>query len=156
MLLAGDAAVSYRRMNDDIVSSLSVLLSSERENIVANAEALLKEKAELAHSVKVLSEKIAELEYKMEGNRKDVITINSSVPVSSFESVIPESDKRLIIVVDSSSRFLFHGDKEKFETLRSSIPSIKGGGRGNMYRGSVGMDGETFLREAERVLINDR
>ena len=153
---AGDAAVSYRRMNDDIVSSLSVLLSSERENIVANAEALSKEKADLSHSVKVLSEKIAELEYKMEGNSDGVITINSSVPVSSFESVIPESDKRLIIVVDSSSRFLFHGDKEKFETLRSSIPSIKGGGRGNMYRGSVGMDGETFLREAERVLINDR
>ena len=153
---AGDAAVSYRRMNDDIVSSLSVLLSSERENIVANAEALSKEKADLSHSVKVLSEKIAELEYKMEGNSYGVITINSSVPVSSFESVIPESDKRLIIVVDSSSRFLFHGDKEKFETLRSSIPSIKGGGRGNMYRGSVGMDGETFLREAERVLINDR
>lgn len=154
---AGDAAVSYRRMNDDIVSSLSVLLSSERENIVANAEALSKEKADLVHSVKMLSEKIAELEYEMIGNREDdVITINSSVSVSSFESVIPESDKRLIIVVDSSSRFLFHGDKEKFETLRSSIPSIKGGGRGNMYRGSVGMDGETFLREAERVLINDR
>ena len=153
---AGDAAVSYRRMNDDIVSSLSVLLSSERENIVANAEALSKEKADLSHSVKMLSEKIAELEYKMEGNSDGVIAINSSVPVSSFESVIPESDKRLIIVVDSSSRFLFHGDKEKFETLRSSIPSIKGGGRGNMYRGSVGMDGETFLREAERVLINDR
>ena len=52
---AGDAAVSYRRMNDDIVSSLSVLLSSERENIVANAEALSKEKADrLIHPFRCL------------------------------------------------------------------------------------------------------
>ena len=153
---AGDAAVSYRRMNDSIVSSLSAILSSERENIVKNAEALSEEKAALMHSVKELSMKVAKLEYeKAAENVGDFTAILSSVPVSSFESVIPEEEKRVFLIADESSRFLFHGDKEKFDVLRSSIPSIKGGGRGSMYRGSVGMDGETFLKEAERVL-NDR
>ena len=152
MWKAGDAAVSFRRENDSILSSLTALFSAERENIVKSAEALISEKTELLRSVKTLSEKVASLEYERLGNSGKFASIVSSVPVSAFESIIPESDKRPILVIDSSGRFMFHGDKTEFDVLRSSIPSIKGGGRGNMYRGSFSLDGEAFLKEAERAL----
>lgn len=151
--LSGDAAIRYRRENSCMLAKLSSMLSSERGNIISNTEMLIKEKITLQHEVKSLQAKIATLEYSvaMTGEVSPVM-IASSSPSSSFESVIPESEKRVIMVADESSRFLFHGDKNYFDILKASIPSIKGGGRGMMYRGSFSGDRKEFLDECEKVL----
>ena len=125
----------------------------KRENIISNTEMLIKEKITLQHEVKSLQAKIAALEYSvaMAGGMSPVM-IASSSPSSFFESVIPESEKCIVMVADESSRFLFHGDKNYFDILKASIPSIKGGGRGMMYRGSFSGDRKEFLDECEKVL----
>ena len=152
-------SVAERRRNASIVSSLSALLSSEPEKIVESAGRLAEEYAELRREVRTLSARIAEYAYMAARERtqkgKAVIFI-ADTDISAFEGAVPEDEEQSVLVL-SGNRFLFHGTEERFALLRKGLSSfsIRGGGRGVMFRGSFAGDASVVAEEAGKIL-NDQ
>ncbi len=149
-------SVAERRRNASIVSSLSALLSSEPEKIVESAGRLAEECAELRREVRTLSVRIAEYAYMAARERtqkgKAVIFI-ADTDISAFEGAVPEDEEQSVLVL-SGNRFLFHGTEERFALLRKGLSSfsIRGGGRGVMFRGSFAGDASVVAEEAGKIL----
>ena len=151
----GDLSVQYRRRNKEIVSSLTALFSAEDEHIISAASRIVQENGELKHELKKAEKRLAAMELSINDNDGSVpVIFRSSVPVASFDGIIVENDGKTVFIVDDYGHFMFHGTKEGFDILKAELP-VKGGGRGNIYRGSVSGDVSSILGKAE-VLLNGR
>ena len=143
----GERAVKYRRLNASVLRSLSVIFSSEPENVADAAARCVHEIQQLRHDAAKLSEKVASLLLEAaRGKTLDGKTVifSSCVATRYYEGLIGDDDG-LVIVADEEGRFLFHGAKDRFEGLRAAMPGIRGGGRGTFYRGSFEGSADGFL-----------
>ncbi len=147
----GKLSVDYRHRNRAIVQYLSSLLSSDSDNLIQSAERLVDDNAELRRTVRNLERKIAVFEIEKHKCSNSPIVFSSDVDIVAFEDVFDEDDSIVAFVVDGNGRFMFHGTKEGFDSLKSGL-SIKGGGRGMLYRGSVSGNIDTVLEEARKLL----
>ena len=147
----GKLSVDYRHRNRAIVQDLSSLLSSDSDNLIQSAERLVDDNAELRRTVRNLERKIAVFEIEKHKCSNSPIVFSSDVDIVAFEDVFDEDDSIVAFVVDGNGRFMFHGTKEGFDSLKSGL-SIKGGGRGMLYRGSVSGNIDTVLEEARKLL----
>ncbi len=150
----GESARKYRRENARIISSLTSLFSAEPANIVHEAEKTLSEYRAIKHNLAQLSEKLALNELKCaldETNSSKIVIFGTDVGVSYFDSAIDKDHDGIILVADSEGKFLFHGDSNSFEKLRSGIEGIRGGGRGLRYRGSYQGKLKAFLDDARDI-----
>lgn len=157
MWKCGPLAVSSRRENLAIVRASSALLSSEIDGIVEAIGHLAEENAELRHMVKKARRASASFEYSLhrrETEEGKAVIFHTSEEISSFEDAISETDSQEALIVDDSARFMFHGTGERFSMLREGLKaySLRGGGRGMLYRGSLSGDISRMLKEAGELL----
>ena len=144
----GEKAVGFRRRNASAVHALSVMLSSEPANVVETAERCVHELQQLRHDVKELSEKTASLLLGTARGKTaegKYVIFSSCVATRYYEGLLGEDHDGIVIVADEEGRFLFRGGKDRFEALRAAIPSIRGGGRGMLYRGSFDGSVDGFI-----------
>ena len=149
----GPLSVSYRQQNRSIVNASCALLSSEPDTLLSFIERLQMENSELKHSLKQLSEKLAHKELELYRD-ESIIIFRTDTSASSFENAFETDSPVTAFIVDSDGRFMFHGTKEGFDSLKAGLSaySIRGGGRGYFFRGSVSGDIEAVLREARSLL----
>ena len=153
-----ERAVEYRRLNASAVRALSVLFSSEPDKLVESAQRCIDEIQQLRHDAAKLSEKAASL--LLEAAREKTqdgktVIFSSCVATRYYEGLISEDDDCIVIVADEEGRFLFHGDKDRFEALRAAVADIRGGGRGMLYRGSFTGRAEEFTSACRSLFSGD-
>ena len=83
------------------------------------------------------------------------VIFSSCVATRYYEGLISEDDDCIVIVADEEGRFLFHGDKDRFEALRAAVADIRGGGRGMLYRGSFTGGAEEFTSACRSLFSGD-
>ena len=150
-----DRAVRYRRENAAIVQALSAVFSSEPENIVREAERCISELKASRHNLSVMSGKLASFIFaaaERETNGREPVIFRSELDVSAFDSVIAEDYPEPVLAVDGEGRFLFHGQKDDFEAIKRSADGVRGGGRGNRFRGSLQGSPDRFIQIVRNIL----
>ena len=150
-----DSALSYRRENAEIVKKLSVLFSSEPEKIADAAERCLSELRDFRHNLSAMSEKLASFifsSYDQETKGSEAVIFSSELDAACYESVIPEDYHRSVLVAGKSGKFLFHGEKAVFESMREAFPGLRGGGRNKRFRGSYQGDMDSFIADVRKIL----
>ena len=141
-----EKAVAYRRENAAAVHALSALFSAEPENIVTEAERLLSREKEGRHSLRKMSEKLASLILERELMKTpdgEIVIFISDIGVESYEGAAA-GVAAVFIAADRNGRFLYHGEKDGFDALRSAVSGVRGGGREGLYRGSFPGTAEDF------------
>ncbi len=149
-------SVDYRRENRRIVNASSSLLSAEPEMILSSIERLLRENSDNRRMLREAERKVACLELAAE-NGKELAVFRTSVPVTAFEDAFSTLGENRVFIIDDGGRFMFHGTEEEFRILKAGLSpySLRGGGRGMFFRGSVSGDIDSVLGEV-RSLLNDK
>lgn len=132
--LVGDEAVRVRRENARILKEVSTMLSAPNCDISQVLERKLEGLEELKREVRRLSERLAEKELESLSGT----FLETMLSLEDFQAPLERSGKKNVFILKTGERseFLFYGDKEVFQEIRTRI-DIKGGGRPPLFRGMV-------------------
>ena len=154
MWKCGPLSVDFRRQNHEIVKEASAMLSAEPETLLSSIRRLSEENQELRHSLRSAFERAASLELEAHRGEGSCAMFCTDGDISSFEGLFSENDGQEAFIIDAKGRFMFHGTKEGFDKLKSGLASysLRGGGRGGLFRGSVQGGACDVLEEARSLL----
>ena len=151
----GDLSVEYRRINRRLVAAAASMLSAEPESIPEAIERLEGDIASLKRSLKDTERHLAAAEFRSaskEAGEGVPLVFRTETDVQAFECIFDgDGEVPAAFIVDGNGHFMFHGTKEGFDALKSGL-SLRGGGRGMLYRGSLTGDIGSALKEAKELL----
>lgn len=153
MWSCSESAKRYRRENEKIALGASKLLSSERENILAEIERLQREVYNLQKTLEERDKQQAQIELNGAtlASDKNYIIFSTKLSVDAFQDIVSECGKEVFIVQSGEKKgFLYFGTKDRFLILKEL--GLKGGGRTNLFRGTYLIDGDDLIEKVENIL----
>ena len=129
-----DEAVDKRRSDKECVKELSTILSSPENEIIPT----LKAKLESIEELKRENRKLTLMLTEMEVDRISSSYHETELPLDDFAPVLEKKGISDVFIVRNSEKleFLYFGEKDKFNELKSKL-NLRGGGRPPLFRGMV-------------------
>ena len=150
-------ATRARRECERAVKETGAVLSANVTTLKAKAAALIEENKNLAYKLRECERENASYilkNAKVEG----VHILTSNLPLSAFQELFEESDRFFITSKASGHlEWLLYADEETFASFKSYFKelSIKGGGRGHLFKGSMLEDRYNEILKIVEDIINE-
>lgn len=136
------SAKKERRDNKEIVTSLSHLLSSKKEDIVENVEILLNNAAELKKEKDLLLKEVASFTLSEKLSKGEKVFI-SDLPLNIYQDslkMLPIEEKVIILSsINGNVTWLIHSTIADFNELKSNLKDfdLRGGGKESVFQGKI-------------------
>lgn len=139
--LVGEKSKEYRRVNNNILSEVKSLLSSDRDNILSSIELLKNEVAALKKENKELSKLLSKSDLASHIDKNEYI-FETSLSLDDYIDFLNQNN--LFIINDNKKSFLYFGDKDIFNNLKNKA-GLRGGGREPLFRGVYTIEKDALL-----------